>query len=237
MRFSGFRWAAGVLAIGMATIASAHELQPGQQLTFVLSEPRPGGEPVAQTYFSGAFPLAQANGMHELTTFRVQKTLYGNDAPQGSGLYSWPSREAAQRSRTDETYVTTLRPLRTQAWKELRSVDMPVEQPLTLELDRTRLYTAALVWTRDAAAYAQTFADSQSLRDRIGARTVLHLSGSRYESLVETQTAPPDHIVILEWPDAAAIEFYRTDPSLATMRAEYEKSIARFDWYQLGFWD
>ena len=71
-RLSTYALAAALFWLSPAHAAD-HEIQTGQQLTFVLSESQPGGEQVAQTYFSQAFPLAQANGMRELTTFRVQK--------------------------------------------------------------------------------------------------------------------------------------------------------------------
>ncbi len=227
----------GLLLICLSATAAAHDLAPGQQLTFVLSESRPGGEKVAEHYFSRAFPLAQANGMRELTTFRVQKTLVGPGSPQGSGLYLWPSREAAARTRVDATYVQELRPLRTQAWIDLKSVDMQITAPLRIELDRSRTYTAALIWVRDEAAYARQFEASRPLRDKAGARTVLDLPASRYESLTEGEAAAPDRVVLLEWPNAAALSAYQADPAFAALRGQYERNVSRIEWYQLGFWD
>lgn len=217
--------------------ASAHDLQPGQQLTFVLSDSKAGGEKVAEYYFSKAFPLAQSNGMRELTTFKVQKTLAGGRTPQGSGLYLWPSRDAAQRTRVSESYVKDLRPLRTQAWNELLSVDMQINAAMSVELDRSKTYTAALIWAKDARAYDQQFNASQALRDKAGARTVLDLPASRYENLKDGETTPPGRVVLLEWPDAAAPANYLADPAFATLREEYKRNVDRIEWYQLGFWE
>ncbi len=217
--------------------ASAHDLLPGQQITFVLSDSKPGAEKVAEHYFSKAFPLAQANGMRELTTFKVQKTLTGGRAPQGSGLYLWPSRDAAQRTRVSESYVKELRPLRTQAWNELQSVDMQIRAAMSVDLDRTKTYTAALIWAKDARAYDKQFKAGQALRDKAGARTVLDLPASRYENLKDGETTPPGRVVLLEWPNAEAPANYLADPAFASLREGYKRNVDRIEWYQLGFWE
>jgi hypothetical protein len=236
MNFRTLNVTAVFVWLGIAPVV-AQDIAAGQQLTFVLSESRPGGEQVAQTYFSQAFPLAQGNGMRELTTFKVQKVLVGEGAPQGSGLYLWPSKEAAQRTRVDDTYVRDLRPLRTQAWIDLKSVDMQITTPLRLQLDRSRTYTAALIWTKNASAYKRQFKASQALRDKAGARTVLHLPASRYENLKDGEATPPDHVVLLEWPTADGPAKYKEDPAFRALSKKNTKNVARIEWYQLGFWD
>ena len=218
-RFMNLALALAMIPLG-AAVAADHQLEPRQQLTFVLSESRPGGEQVAQNYFSRAFPMAQANGMRELTTFKVQKTLVGGGAPQGSGLYLWPSREAAKRARLDATYVTELRPLRSQAWIDLQSVDMQIVSPMTLRLARDKTYTAALVWGPEAIGFANKFEGK--------ARLVLDLPASRYENLKDGETSPPDRVVILEWNAAEDIARFMARPPAKPTRLE---------WYQLGFWD
>jgi uncharacterized protein (DUF1330 family) len=237
MPFKTPRLVALLAAAMVQHAAMAHDLQPGQQLTFVLSDSKAGGEKVAEFYFSKAFPLAQANGMRELTTFKVQRTLWGERKPQGSGLYLWPSREAAQRTRVSQGYVTELRPLRTQAWNELQSVDLQVVAPLSVTLDRTKIYTAALVWARDAAAYDELFRASQPRRDELGARTVLELPASRYENLKDGETTPPGHVVLLEWPNAEAAGRYFADPAFVKIRELHKRNRDQVEWYQLGFWE
>ena len=237
MRFKLTGLATLLAAIFLPFTAPAHDLQPGQQLTFVLSDSKPGGEKVAEYYFSKAFPLAQANGMRELTTFKVQKTLYGEGTPQGSGLYLWPSREAARSTRVSESYVKDLRPLRTQAWNDLQSVDMQIPSAMSVNLDRAKVYTAELIWVKDKQAYDQQFTDSQALRDKAGARTVLNLPASRYENLKEGETVPPDHVVLLEWPSAEATASYFADPAFAALRGQYKRNTSRVELYQLGFWE
>jgi uncharacterized protein (DUF1330 family) len=229
----------GTLAIAWLGAAPlcAHEIKPGEQLTLVFSDSRPGGEQVGQTYFSGAFPLAQANGMRELTTFKVQKTLVGGRTPQGSGLYLWPSREAAQRTRNDATYIEKFRPLRTQVWNELQSIDVHPERAMTVDLDRSKTYTAALVWVTDEAAYQRYSADVRRLLERKGVQTVLDLPGRRYENLKEGETAPPDHVVLLEWPTAEALAQHAEDAATRALEPQQRSSVAKIEWYQLGFWD
>jgi uncharacterized protein (DUF1330 family) len=228
---------AAVMAIGLSGSPQAHELERGQQLTFVLSDSRPGGEQVGQTYFSQAFPMAQANGMRELTTFKVQKTLLGERTPQGSGLYLWPSREAAQRTRSDERYVKNLRPLRTQVWNELQSIDMQLDAPMRIELDRSKTYTAALIWVKSEAAFEQYLRSTQPLHDRAGVRTVLNLPSTRYENLSEGETTPPHRVLLLEWPTQDGPGSYTADSGFQSVIPQYEQAVAKIEWYQLGFWD
>lgn len=92
-QLSGALGMALMLLSGAPTLA--HDLKAGERLTFVLSENKPGGEEALKTYFSKAFPLAQEAGMRELTTFKVEKNLMGDAKPEGSGLYLWPSKAAA----------------------------------------------------------------------------------------------------------------------------------------------
>lgn len=233
----GWKLIAGIVALALSSPLAAHELERDQQLTFILSDPRPGGEQVGQTYFRQAFPLAQANGMRELTTFKVQKTLLGGRSPQGSGLYLWPSKEAAQRTRTDERYVKNLRPLRTQVWNELQSIDMVLDAPMRIDLDRSKTYTAALIWVKDEAAFERYLQSTQPLHDRAGIRTVLNLPSVRYENLSEGETTPPHRVLLLEWPAPDGPERYTADAGLQSVVPQYEEAVARIEWYQLGFWD
>jgi uncharacterized protein (DUF1330 family) len=217
--------------------ATPESLAPGNQLTFVLAEWRPGGEHAQKAYLDQAFPRAKANGMRELSAFKVVKTLVGGRQPHASGLYFWPSEVAAQRMRADDYYMKTLLPLRAQAWNELQSVDMTVQDALEVELDRSKTYTATLLWTKDAAGYDRVFKDGELLRQRMGARTVLRLPATRYETLKEGETPPPDVVVLIEWPSAEALAKYQADPAFAELSKRYAQIVSQIEWYQLGFWD
>ncbi len=216
--------------------AQATQIQPGQRLTLVLSENRPGGEQAQKSYLDRAFPLAQAQGMQEVTTFKIQKTLLGDAAPEGSGLYLWPSSRAADTARNNPQYLNEIKPLRAQAWKDLRSVDMDIDFPQMLHFDRSKIYTAALVWLEDPAAYARYYEGTQVLRDRLGVKTVLKLAPKRYETIVKGETQPPHFLILLEWLNAADLQVYGNAPEFQQNFADFRKGVQTIEWYQLGFW-
>ncbi len=234
-QLSGALGMALMLLSGAPTLA--HDLKPGERLTFVLSENRPGGEEVAKTYFSKAFPLAQEAGMRELTTFKVEKNLTGDAKPEGSGLYLWPSKAAADKTRNNPDYLKNFKPLRSQAWKQLQAVDMDITKPMSINLDKTKTYTAALVWIKDQAAYDRYFAGLQPVRDKLGVKTIVKLPGVRYDKLTEGEITPPNWVVILEWATPQGPEAYAKTPEFQAQFANYQKGVSKIEWFQLGFWN
>jgi uncharacterized protein (DUF1330 family) len=215
----------------------AHDLKAGERLTFVLSENRPGGEEIAKTYFSHAFPMSQAAGMREITTFKVEKTFMSDGKPEGSGLYLWPSKEAAQKVRENPDYIRNFKPLRSQAWKQLQAVDMDITKPLTINLDKTKTYTAALVWIKDQAAYDRYFAGMEQVRKRLGVKTIFKLPGVRYDKLTEGEVTPPNWVVIFEWATPQGPEAYPKTPEFHAQLANYQQGVSKLEWFQLGFWE
>ena len=215
---------------------AADVLQPGQRLTAVISENQPGGEASQQYYFENAFPLAQAAGMRELTTFKVEQVLFGQGSPEGSGLYVWPNEEAAHQVRNNPKYLKELKPLREKSWKELKSVDMDITAPLEINLDRSKPHTLAFVWFKDAAAYDSYYQGTQALRDKMGVKTLLALPGVRHENLAQGETTPPDRVVLLQWQSVEDIKRYGTAPEFQAYLADYQQGVKSIEWYHLGFW-
>ncbi|GGY80340.1 hypothetical protein GCM10011613_26710 [Cellvibrio zantedeschiae] len=228
------------LSISLALISIpsfAHDLKAGERLTFVLSENKPGGEEVAKTYFSKAFPLAQEAGMREITTFKVLKTVLGDGKPEGSGLYLWPNKEAANKTRNNPDYLKNFKPLRPQAWNQLQAVDMEITKPMTINLDKTKTYTAGLIWIKDKAAYERYFEGAKAARERLGSKTILKLPGVRYDKLTEGEITPPDLVVIQEWPTAKDAEAYSQTPEFQSQLANYQQGVSKLELFQLGFWN
>ena len=127
--------------------ASAFDLKADEMLTIVLVANKPEVDQAAQkAYTDQAFPLANSHGMRELTTFKVENTLVGNEPMFASGLYLWPNKESANKSRTDPRYVKDIAPLRQVAWKQLQSMDVNITAPLSLAIDKSKVYSLALVW-------------------------------------------------------------------------------------------
>jgi uncharacterized protein (DUF1330 family) len=234
-QLSGALGMALMLLSGAPTLA--HDLKPGERLTFVLSESKPGGEEVVKTYFSKAFPLAQEAGMRELTTFKVEKNLMGDAKPEGSGLYLWPSKAAAEKTRNNPDYLKNFKPLRSQAWKQLQAVDMDITKAMSINLDKTKTYTAALVWIKDQAAYDRYFEGTKALRERMGVKTIVKLPGVRYDKLTEGEITPPNWVVILEWASAKDVAAYGQTPEFQAHFASYQQGVSKIEWFQLGFWN
>ena len=226
-----------ILLLSVATAASAASLVPGQVLTVALSEDQPGGEAARATYFQNVFPMSQAAGMRELSTFKVEQVLAGDGAPQGAGLYAWPDPAAVRAARDNPRYVADYRPLRPEAWKQLQALDLAVETPLELEIDRGRPHTLALLWLKDRAEYERYYAGTAGLRERLGTRTVLVLPAHRYEKLTEGEIDPPDLVVLLRWESAGAIDGYTRSEEFQAHRAHFERGVERLEWYRMGFWD
>lgn len=225
------------LLITQPLVCSAEILQPGQLLTFVLSENKPGGEAVQKTYFDNAFPLAQTAGMKELSTFKVEQVYLGDGAPLGSGLYLWPSKEAASSMRNNPTYVKEFKPLRPQAWTQLQSIDMAIKAQQVIALDKTKPHTIALIWLKDQAAYDNYYQSTQALRDRLGVKTLIKLPGVRYDKLTEGEITPPDLVVLLQWNSVADIEGYSQSREFQANHETFRQGVAKMDFYRLGFWN
>ncbi len=232
-----FTSALGVSLALLGVPSFAYDLKPGELLTFVLSEGKPGGEEVLKTYFSKAFPLAQEAGMKEITTFKVEKTLMGDGKPEGSGLYHWPNKAAAAKTRNNPDYIKNYKPLRPQAWKQLQAVDMDIKQAMSINLDKTKTYTAALIWIKDQAAYDRYFEGAKAARDRMGVKTILKLPGVRYDKLTEGEITPPSLVVILEWASAKDAEAYGQSQEVQAQLANFQQGVSKLEWFQLGFWN
>ncbi|PUA28345.1 MAG: hypothetical protein B0W54_17950 [Cellvibrio sp. 79] len=226
----------GLLLINIGA-ANAETLEPGQLLTFVLSENKPGGEAIQKIYFDNAFPLAQAAGMKELTTFKIDQVVFGEGNPQGAGLYSWPHKAAAQRTRNNPKYLKKFKPLRPQIWNQLQSIDMKVKCPLDLTLDKTKSYSIALIWLNDRDAYNNYYRGTQALRDKLGAKTLFKLPGVRYEKLTEGEITPPDLVLLVQWNSAADLGYYSAAPEFQANHHYFEQGVKKMELYQLGFWN
>lgn len=226
----------GLLLINPAAI-NAETLQPGQLLTFVLSENKPGGEAVQKVYFDNAFPLAQSAGMKELTTFKAEQAMVGDGKPLGSGLYSWPDTTAAQQTRDNPKYIKEFKPLRAQAWNQLQSIDMEIKTPLELTIAKTKAYSIALIWLKNKSAYEKYYQGTQGLREKLGAKTLLKLPGVRYDKLTEGEITPPDLVVLLQWNSAADFASYSTAPEFQANHKHFEQGVGKMELYRLGFWD
>lgn len=227
----------GGLFTTQSFISHAETLQPGQVLTFVLSENRPGGEAAQKIYFDNAFPLAQAAGMRELTTFKVEQVVFGDGKPLGSGLYIWPNEAAAKQTRNDPRYVNEFKPLRTQVWNQLQAIDMPIKNALDITLDKTKPHSIALLWLKDKAAYKKYHQGTQALRDRLGAKTLIKLPGVRYDKLTEGEITPPDLVVLLQWNSVADFEGYSTSSEFRANSDKFTQGVEKMELYRLGFWD
>lgn len=231
------RIASASALVALALMSHAETLQPGQLLTFVLSENKPGGEVVQKTYFDNAFPLAQAAGMRELSTFKVEQVYFGDGKPLGSGLYLWPNKTAAAQTRNNPKYLNDFKPLRRQVWNQLQSIDMEITSSLEINLDRTKPHTVALVWLKDKAAYDSYYQGTQALRDRMGVKTLLKLPGVRYDKLTEGEINPPDLVVLLQWNSRADIDSYAKALEFQANHEQFKQGIASMEWYRLGFWN
>lgn len=224
------------LLLLQSAAGQAETLQPGQRLTFVLSENKPNADEVRQKYFSYAFPKAQAVGMKEITTFKPAK-LIGTGNPDGSGLYLWPSKTAADATRNDPVYIKDYKPLRSDAWKQLQSIDMEITAPLDINLDKTKPHTIALLWLKDQKAYNQYYEGTQALRDKLGAKTLLKLPGIRYDKLTEGEIVPPDLVVLLQWNTEADIEGYTKSADFQANHEYFTQGVETMELYRLGFWN
>ena len=227
----------GSLLVTQSMLGHAETLQPGQLLTFVLTENKPGGETAQKTYFDNALPLAQAAGMRELTTFKIEQVVFGDGNPLGSGLYLWPNKLAAQQTRNDPRYLQELKPLRPQVWNQLQSIDMQIPQVLELTLDRTKPHSIALLWLKDKAAYNKYYQGTQALRDKLGTKTLFALPSGRYDKLTEGEITPPDLVVLLQWNSVADFAGYSTSSEFQANHHHFKQGIEKMELYRLGFWN
>lgn len=227
---------AGSSLLLCSLIAQAEVIKAGQKLTFVLSENKANADEVRQQYFSKAFPLAQAAGMKEITTFKPTMIMGGGN-PDGSGLYLWPSNEAANSTRNDPVYIKDYRPLRTQAWNQLQAIDIDITETLDISFDKTKSYSAALIWLKDKAKYEQYFKATQIVRDRLGVKTLIKLPGTRYDKLTDGVITPPDLVIILEWNKPEDLQAYSNSPEFKAVQETFMQSLNGFELYQLGFWN
>ncbi|MET0357270.1 MAG: hypothetical protein ABW044_10855, partial [Cellvibrio sp.] len=143
---------------------------------------------------------------------------------------------AAHKVRNNPEYLKKFKPLRPQAWNQLQAVDMDITKPLSINLDKTKTYTAALLWIKDQAAYDRYFKGMQPVRDQLGVKTILKLPGVRYDKLTEGEIAPPNWVVIFEWATPQGPESYPKAPEFQAQLGNYQQGISKLEWYQLGFW-
>jgi uncharacterized protein (DUF1330 family) len=214
----------------------AEIIKPGQKLTFVLSENKPDADSVRQTYFSKAFPLAQAAGMREITTFKPG-VIMGNGKPDGSGLYLWPSNEAANATRNNPEYLKDYKPLRSQAWNQLQAVDIDIIQDTDISFDKTKVYSVVFIWLKDKAKYDQYFKATQVVRDRLGVKTIIKSPTVRYDKLTEGEITPPDLLIMLQWNKKEDFQAYSNSPEFKAVEQTFLQSLNGFEWYELGFWN
>jgi uncharacterized protein (DUF1330 family) len=217
-------------------VAQAEVIKAGQKLTFVLSENKANADEVRQQYFSKAFPLAQAAGMKEITTFKPTMIMGGGN-PDGSGLYLWPSNEAANSTRNDPVYIKDYRPLRTQAWNQLQAIDIDVKEQMEITFDKTKVYSVVFIWLKDKAKYEQYFKATQVVRDRLGVKTLIKLPTSRYDKLTEGEITSPDLLIMLQWNKKEDFQAYSHSPEFKAVEETFMQSLNGFEWYQLDFWN
>lgn len=173
--------------------------------------------------------------MKEVSTFKPFK-VKSDGNPDGSGLYSWPSKAAANGVRNNPTYLKDYKRLRSQAWNQLQSVDMEISSPLELVLDKTKTYSLSLLWLSDRTAYDTYYQGTQELRDRLGAKTLIKLPGVRYDKLTDGEITPPDLVVLVQWNSVANFAGHPKSAEFQAHQHYFEQGVKDMQLYRLGFW-
>ena len=201
--------------------------------TLVALRPAPDASEWITRYVEGAIPMAKNAGMKELHRFGIPRTLAGNLKPTFSGMYWWPSGEAAQGVRQSDHYLKNLKPLRLQAWESYMSYDFDYAQLPVFTLDNTKTYTISVAWQKTPEGFQKYFAATQSLRDRLGVKILWRKPPIAFDSHNPADTKP-DFIALVEWPSTAEADEYLAALYTDAYKTLVAEAFARVEWFELG---
>lgn len=208
----------------------------GHRLVLVLNEDRPDGEVFRKEYLERNFPLAKAQGMYDCHSFRIDEVVFSERRPQAASFFAWSSPAVADRFREDPEYVAKYAARRAEGWTDLQVLYADLKEPVIFALDRTKHYTVALLWLRDAKGYDDYFRATDALRAELGCRVVLKQPVTRYETVKGGVQPAPHWILLVEWKDREGPAQYMASEDFKKNQVLHDASLGRIEMYRLAFW-
>lgn len=221
------------------------ELHKGETFCLVSATEMPNAdEKISQRYFKEAFAMATRYGMANRGGTEVIKTIGSNYPAEFWSFFTFPSPQA-KRDFSSEKSWPALRELRTQAWDNLRILDLDVQQDMKIEMDNDKVYVMSWVWTKP-----DRFDNFVSIKDAVleleekhGARVVAQFDAQSnnpaYYTLGMEQT--PDFVMMTEWSSVESYEkfsasevFAKTVAGTQSIIAGHESTILKLPKKKMG---
>lgn len=229
-----------LLCLGVHGHAGAEErtltFRPGQVLSFVTSEQRPGTDEARDAYFSRVLPLAASHGFRSEGGFSIREVIPETYSPTPyMNLFSWPDRDARRRFVAEPTWLA-LESDRPRIWSELRICSVSLPHPVTLRFRSDRDYSISFAWLAPdhPGDFDRYLAGMKPTLRRLGVAKLLEAAGLELTSLVET-TDPPDRVWISEWPGPEARAAYLESPAFRDHLHLFRSGVRRFERYGVSF--
>lgn len=207
----------------------------GHRLILVLDQDNPAGETFRKEYFERVFAVAHDQGLYDCHSFRVDEVVAGEKNPRAASFFAWPNPTKSEAFRYSELY-TQWGPRRSEGWLELQTFYMDLGSAVTLRFDRTKHYTVAAVWLKDADGYDRYFQATETLRAELGCRVVLKQRVNRYDSVRDGPGTPPDWILLVEWQDREGPAQYINSAQFKEQQALHDAAMGRIEMHRLAFW-
>ena len=214
-------------------------LNAGQRLALVVVENRPGpaAEQFRTEFVHNGTPRATELGRQEFLSLRIEETVAGGRAPHAAVWFAWPSQAESDQFRADPIYAERYGPRRAEGWTDMQTFYSDLGESTSIQLDRTKHHTLAMLWLNDPQSFDEYFAATEQLREELGCRIVLKLAARRYDSLQDAGFRPPPHWLILtEWQDHSGPAKYLASETFRRLQQQHDSSIAKIEMYRLGFW-
>lgn len=209
-------------------------LRKGQVLSYVMPLRGAANAAARDEYQKRASPLGRKHGLRNLAGFAIERKLVGDYEPDALMMFSWPGRESVDAFAAEPEWPG-IELLRQDAWDGLNIYSAPVEDDVTLQFDKTKVYTLAIAWIAedrpdDYAAYMKGIEPDLAA---VGGRFVYSMFSPGFETL-GSSTRAPARATIVEWPSLAALSELRKRPSYQRHYANFESGVDGFEFYQIS---
>ncbi|MDO3388709.1 hypothetical protein QWI17_22875 [Gilvimarinus sp. SDUM040013] len=209
----------------------------GQRISLVLPDETGADGDARQAYLDGLVSLTADLGLRQSHSFAVERVIIGDHQPQAMAIYSWPDAEQSKQLRHNSTFQSNFESLASQAWQELVTVDVDLEDALEITFDTDKVYTLAVAWIGDEALFESYVALSAPVREALGARPVMNLPVADFSSIQGLGGRSPDRVVIMEWNDSSHPDAYLTAPAVQNNQAIVQQAFEKIEWYELRHWE
>ncbi len=171
----------------------------GQYLSVIMSETKPDGDAVRQSYYSKAFPLGQKFGLKREVLLKIDNAVVSDYKPSALTFFSYPD-EASEKQLTKQPEWPAIKAQRPKAWNELRIYSAAMQDDLDWRFDPTKYYSLVVAWTNPDKPedYQRYLNGIEKAVHKAGGRFIYKMKAPKMEAHA-TSLKAPNQLTFVEW--------------------------------------